>query len=97
MNYSTEFVYYAKLPHGVILESDCLKTLYYAVLHEMKSEYGHGLFFDSGSVVICAGVRVEWFNGHMMEFKHLEFKQYLRIYVSSLDRVTSTHIEKMEV
>ena len=96
MNYSTEFCYYAKLPHGVILEDSCLKTLYYAVLHEMKSEYGHSIFYDFGAVDICAGVRVEWWNGHCVECKHLEFKKYLHIFVSSMDKVTLTCIEKME-
>lgn len=94
---SAEFVYYAKIPNGVILEAYDLKTVYYAALREMKAEYGHGLFFVAGSVVICSGFRVDWWNGHCWEFKHMECDQLLRISVSSCDRITNTHIEKMEV
>ena len=94
---SAEFVYYARTPHDVILEAYDLKTVYYAALREMKATYGHSLFFDSGSVIIRSGFRVEWWNGHCWEFKYVECDQLLRINVSSSDRITYTHIQKMEV
>ena len=92
-----KFVYYARIPNGIILEDSDLKNVYYAALREMKATYGHSLFFDSGSVIIRSGFRVEWWNGHFWKFKYMECDQLLRIQVSSCDRVTYTHIQKMEV
>lgn len=92
---SAEFVYYALIPNGVILEAYDLKTVYYATLHEMKATYGHSLFFDSGSVIIRSGFRVDWWNGHCLEFKYMECEQLIRINIISCDRITYTHIQKM--
>ena len=53
-------LYYCKMEHGVIIEGPIFKNVYNAVRAELRSEFGHSLFFDCSSATIYEGILVEW-------------------------------------
>lgn len=91
---SAKVVYYAKMDHGVILEDVEFRNVYNAVRCELRSEYGHSLFYDTGCATIYEGVIVEWTENETNYFHHIPIKPVLTMRCSSIDRVTFFYVSK---
>ena len=86
--------YFAKFESGVIIESQNLKSLYYAVKCELRCQFGHSLFYDYGEVVIKEGVRLDWVEDGKNYFEYVEIRPVLSMRCSSTDRVTNFSVMK---
>lgn len=86
--------YFAKFEDGTILESQELKSLYYAVKCEVRCQFGHSLFYDYGEVSIYEGVRLDWVEEGKNYFHYVEIKPVISMRCSSNDRVTNFSVLK---
>lgn len=91
---SAEWCYFAKFEDGCVLETQDLKTLYYAAKCELRCQYGHSLFFTRGEVSIYEGVRVDWAENGVNHSKYVKIKEILSMRCNSLDRITNFHVVK---
>lgn len=90
----SEVVYYAKFDGGIIIEGGDFREVYQAVRVELRTEHGHSLFYDYGSVTIFEGVRVDWSEDGHNYFKHIPIRPVVTLSCSSIDRVTKFVIRK---
>lgn len=91
---TARWCYFAKFEDGTIIESQNLKSVYYAVKCELRCQFGHSLFYDYGEVSISEGVRLDWVENGKDYFNYVEIKPILSMRCSSDDYVTNFSVMK---
>ena len=85
-------IYRAVLSNGIILENDAtgegFKNLFKGAVRELKSEYGHMLYFTTGTADISYGVITEVYQGSRIKSSYIELREIAAVRVTSLDRRT---------
>ena len=87
-------LYYCKLENGTILEDIDFRNVFNAVRLELRSEYGHSLFFDCSSATIYEGILVEWTEDGKNMFTYVPLRPIVTMHCMSIDRTTYFHVER---
>ena len=87
--------YQAKLSNGVTLfNAPSFKYLYYSAVRELKSVYGHSVFFNTGYAELSYGVLTEVYEGSQVKSSFLELRRICKIHIFSCDKMTYSYTER---
>lgn len=95
MDINTQVWYEARLSNGVILEDTNFRNVYRAALREIRSEYGHSLYFNRGQADISLCVVTDVHAGSRYVSSRAEVRKICKMRVYSICRITHVIVEKV--
>ena len=87
-------LYYCKFEHGVIIDGPDFKDVFNSVRLELRSEFGHSLFFDCSSATIYEGILVEWTEEGRNKCTYVPLRPIVTMHCMSIDRRTYFYVAR---
>lgn len=94
MEITTEVFYVARLTNGIILEDPDFRNVYRAAVRELRSEYGHSLYFNRGHADIDLCVVTDVYRGSRCDTGRIVLRNVCGLNIYSMDRVTHVLVER---